>query len=131
MKASILAAALVGLMSAVPVTAQVAGSANLGVTTEELQTVYTGWSVKKQILDEAVYNDTGDKIGTIEDLIIAPTGQASYAIIGVGGFLGLGRHDVAISVGQLNRAANGKLVLSGATKDTLKAMPEFEWAKKK
>lgn len=130
MKASVLAAALVGLMSAVPVTAQVAGSTNLGVTTEELKTVYTGWSVKEQILDKAVYNDAGEKIGTIEDLIIAPDQKLSYAIVGVGGFLGLGRHDVALPVGQLKNP-NGKLVVTGATKDALKAMPEFEWAKRK
>lgn len=130
MKTSMLTAALVSLLVAGPVAAQVAGSATLGVAAEELQTVYTGWSAKKQILGEAVYNDAGEKIGTIEDLIIAPDYKASYAIVGVGGFLGLGRHDVAIPVSQLKKS-NGKLVLAGATKEALKAMPEFEWAKRK
>ena len=130
MKTAVLAAALVGWLTVGPVAAQVAGSATLGVTTQELQTVYTGWSAKKQILGETVYNDADEKIGTIEDLIIAPDSRVSYAIVGVGGFLGLGRHDVAIPISQLKKP-NGKLVLAGATKDTLKAMPEFEWAKHK
>ena len=54
MKASVLAAALVGLVSAGPVIAQVAGSTTPGGTTEDLKTVYTGWSVKEQIHDTAV-----------------------------------------------------------------------------
>ena len=45
----------------------------------------------------------------------------SYAIVGGGGFLGLGKHDVAIPVSQL-KVKDGKLVLAGATKDALKAM---------
>jgi hypothetical protein len=52
----------------------------------------------------------------------------SYAIIGVGGFLGIDRHDVAIPAGQL-KIQGGKLILPGATKDTLKALPKFEYAK--
>ena len=130
MKTAVLTAALVGWLVAGSVAAQVAGSTTLGITTQELQTVYTGWSAKKQILGEAVYNDADEKIGSIEDLIIAPDSKVSYAIVGVGGFLGLGRHDVAIPISQLKKS-NGKLVLAGATKDTLKAMPEFEWAKRK
>ena len=130
MKTAVLTAALVGWLVAGSVAAQVAGSTTLGVAAEELQTVYTGWSAKKQILGEAVYNDTGEKIGSIEDLILTPDAKVSYAIVGVGGFLGLGRHDVAIPVGQLKNP-NGKLVVTGATKDALKAMPEFEWAKRK
>jgi hypothetical protein len=52
----------------------------------------------------------------------------SYAIIGVGGFLGIDRHDVAIPAGQL-KIQGGKLMLPGATKDALKALPKFEYAK--
>ncbi len=130
MKTSVLAATLIGLVVAGPVAAQVAGSSTLGVTTQELQTVYAGWSAKKHLLGEAVYNDAGEKIGTIEDLIITPDNRASYAIIGVGGFLGLGQREVAIPMNQLTKPNHGKLVLTGATKDALKTMPEFEVKKK-
>jgi sporulation protein YlmC with PRC-barrel domain len=74
----------------------------------------------------AVFNDTNEKIGTIDDVVIGPDKSASYAIIGVGGFLGVGKHDVAIPVSQLKQV-DGKFVLAGATKDALKAMPAFEY----
>jgi len=46
----------------------------------------------------------------------------------VGGFLGFGVHDVAIPVGLLT-LVDGKLVLPGATKEAIKAIPKFEYAK--
>jgi hypothetical protein len=52
----------------------------------------------------------------------------SYAIIGAGGFLGMGKHDVAVPVGQF-KEDKGRIVLAGATKDALKAMPKFVYAK--
>jgi sporulation protein YlmC with PRC-barrel domain len=108
--------------------AGVAGSTTLGVAVEEMQALALGWSAKKQILDEDVYNDSHEKVGKVEDLIIAPDRAVSYAIVGTGGFLGLDRHDVAIPAGQL-KVEGGKLMLPGATKETLKALPKFEYAK--
>jgi sporulation protein YlmC with PRC-barrel domain len=109
-------------------SAGVAGSATIGVAVEEMKAVALGWSAKKQILDKDVYNDSNDKVGVVEDLIVTPDKAVSYAIIGVGGFLGIDRHDVAIPAGQL-KIQGGKLILPGATKDTLKALPKFEYAK--
>ena len=123
--------ALAGLVvagSAGRLGAQVAGSTTLGVSVEELKAVAIGWSAKKKILGKAVYNDKNEKIGTVDDLIITPDKSVSYAIIGAGGFLGMGKHDVAVPVGQFKEDM-GKIVLAGATKDALKAMPKFVYAK--
>jgi len=81
------------------------------------------------VLLEPVYNATNQKIGVVDDLVVAPDQSVSYAIIGVGGFLGMREHFVAIPVAQL-KADTGKIVLPGATKDSLKAMPEFVYANK-
>ena len=107
---------------------QVVGSTQLGIAVAELRDVTTGWSAKRQVLGKTVYNDSGDGIGKVDDIIVAPDKAVSYAIIGAGGFLGVGRHDVAIPVGQLKQQSDGKFVLAGATKDALKAMPPFEYA---
>jgi hypothetical protein len=64
----------------------------------------------------------------VSDLIIAPDKAVSYAIIGTGGFLGIDKHDVAIRVDQINMV-EGKIILSGATKDAVKAMHTFQYAK--
>jgi sporulation protein YlmC with PRC-barrel domain len=126
--AAMVLAGLVVVGSAGRLGAQVAGSTTLGVSVEELKAVAIGWSAKKKILGKAVYNDKNEKIGTVDDLIITPDKSVSYAIIGAGGFLGMGKHDVAIPVGQF-KEDKGKIVLAGATKDALKAMPKFEYAK--
>jgi len=106
---------------------QVAGSTQLGVAAAELREITSGWSAKRQIMGQTVYNDKDESVGKVEDIIIAPDKAVSYAIVGAGGFLGLGKHDVAIPVNQF-KVKDGRLVLAGATKDTLKAMPEFEYA---
>lgn len=108
--------------------APVAGSMVVGVTVEELVTVAKGWSAKEQIMGKDVYNDKNENVGVVEDLIIAPDKAVSYAIIGTGGFLGMGKHDVAIPVNQF-KLVEGKIILPGATKDAVKAMPAFEYAK--
>lgn len=108
--------------------AQTAGSTLVSVSVAEMREVAKGWSAKKQILGKDVYNDTGDKIGEVNDLIVAPNKSLSYAIVGVGGFLGVGEHDVAVPVSKFKQQM-GKIVLKGATKDALKAAPKFEYAK--
>jgi len=100
----------------------------LGVAVAELREVTVGWSAKRQILGQSVYNDKGEAIGKADDIIIAPDKAVSYAIIGAGGFLGVGKHDVAIPVSQL-KESDGKIVLAGATKEVIKAMPPFEYAR--
>jgi hypothetical protein len=128
MVAAFALAGMVLVGSAGEVGAQVAGSTTIGISVEELKAVAIGWSAKKKILGKAVYNDKNEKIGVVDDLIVTPDRSLSYAIIGVGGFLGMGKHDVAIPVGQF-KEDKGKILLAGATKDALKAMPKFEYAK--
>lgn len=108
--------------------AQTAGSTTLGVGVAEIKDVMKGWSAKKQVLGQTVYNEKNEKVGTIDDIIIAPDRVVSYAIVGAGGFAGLGKHDVAIPIKQFKEEA-GKFTLKGATKEAIKAMPEFEYAK--
>ena len=110
------------------ISQQVVGSTQLGVAVAELRDVATGWSAKRQVLGKTVYNDSGDGIGKVDDIIVSPDKAVSYAIIGAGGFLGVGRHDVAIPVSQIKQQGDGKFVLAGATKDAIKAMPPFEYA---
>ncbi|MBU4234236.1 MAG: PRC-barrel domain-containing protein [Proteobacteria bacterium] len=100
----------------------------LGITVDEVVVVAKGWSAKKQILGKAVYNDKKQKIGKVDDLIIAPDSAISYGIIGAGGFLGVDQHDVAIPAKQF-KIKKGKIILPGATEEAIKALPKFEYAK--
>ena len=130
MQKTVLAGVMSFMMTVAVVNAlaQVAGSTTIGVSPDEVKTLARGWSAKKTLLGTPVYNDQDERVGEVDDIIIAPDKSLSYAIIGVGGFLGLGRHDVAIPVEQF-KSGDGKILLPGATKDTLKAMPPFEYSK--
>jgi sporulation protein YlmC with PRC-barrel domain len=120
---------LAGIAMTMPaiVQAQVAGSTLLGVTVGELRDVTLGWSAKRQILGQPVYNNMDERIGAVEDIIVTTDKSVSYAIINAGGFLAVAKHNVAIPVSQF-RLSGEKLVLPGATKDALKATPAFEYA---
>ncbi len=115
-------------LAAVNAAAQVAGSMTLGVPATELVTLAKGWSAKNQILGKPVYNEKDEKVGQVDDIIVTPDKAVSYAILGVGGFLGLGEREIAIPFKQL-KAGDGKFMLRGATKDALKGLPAFSYAK--
>jgi sporulation protein YlmC with PRC-barrel domain len=108
--------------------AQVAGSTLIGVSVAEMRDVTMGWSAKRAILGQSVYNDKDERVGSIDDIVISPDKAVSYAIVNAGGFIGLTKHDVAIPVSQL-KLVDKKLVLAGATKEALKASPPFEYAR--
>ena len=112
---------------AAPAVAQVAGSTIVGVSVVEAKRVAMGWSVKKGILGKTVYNDSGEKVGKVDDLIIAPDRAVSYLIIAAGGFIGIGGHDVAIPVMQV-KDIGGRLIIPGASKAIVEAMPRFAYA---
>ena len=124
--AHVLAMTLVGLSIPLPGKAQVAGTTLLGVSVAELRSVALGWSAKRQILGQSVYNDKNERVGSIDDIIIAGDKAVSYAIVNAGGFLAVTKHDVAIPVSQL-KLVNDKFILPGATKEALKASPVFEY----
>lgn len=48
-----------------------------------------------------VYNNNNEKIGDISELIVDQSGKIQAVVIGVGGFLGMGEHDVAVPFDQI------------------------------
>jgi sporulation protein YlmC with PRC-barrel domain len=48
-----------------------------------------------------VYNDANEKIGDINEIILDKSGKVANVILGVGGFLGLGEHYVAVAYDKL------------------------------
>jgi sporulation protein YlmC with PRC-barrel domain len=104
--------------------AQVVGATRLGVTTIESRQLATGWSARNSILGQDLFNELGENIGKVEDLIVDRRRNVSYLIVGVGGFIGMGRHAVAIPASQL-RVQGDRIVLPGADRITLSALPPF------
>jgi sporulation protein YlmC with PRC-barrel domain len=79
-----------------------------------------------KLIGAAVYNDANEKIGTVDDLILTSEDKAVAAIM-VGGFLGTGGKLVAVPYHQLQMDKDNKLLMAGANKDSLNAMPGFTY----
>ena len=116
------------VLTLVAPSAYAADSKTLTVSQQEISSAQKGWSAKKDIMGKTVYNDDNEKIGDVNDVIFSRTNSASFVVIGVGGFLGMGEHDVACPLSRIKHD-NDKLILPGATKEALKKMPEFRYAK--
>jgi hypothetical protein len=78
-------------------------------------------------LNHPVYGPKDEKLGKITDLIIDGEGEAVAVIVGVGGFLGIGEKDVAITFKALTpKTKNGSSYLTiDVTKEALKNAPKF------
>lgn len=79
-----------------------------------------------KIIGAGVMNDSKDSIGSVDDLIITPDEKVPTAILSVGGFLGIGTKYVAVPFNDLKMTKDG-VMMPGATKDSLKALPEFKY----
>jgi len=83
------------------------------------------------IIGESVYNGTADdaqKIGDVSDVVFDENGQTKSAVIGVGGFLGIGSKNVAFDYGKLQWVEkNGdRWLVAETTKEALTALPDFD-----
>lgn len=83
----------------------------------------TGWSAKDDLMGKSVFNENDEKIGDINDVVIASDGQTMYLLVGAGGFLGMGSKNVAVPFDRFERR-DDRILLSGYSKEQLKALPE-------
>jgi hypothetical protein len=58
------------------------------------------WRASK-VIGLNVYNEANEKLGDINELILDNSGKVNAVVIGVGGFLGMGEHDIAVSMDKL------------------------------
>ncbi|MDB4990483.1 MAG: PRC-barrel domain protein [Myxococcaceae bacterium] len=133
MKTTMMAAVIL-LVAAAPSYAQPlpqvpasVGDHALGVPTENLDGLATGHRASK-LINAPLYNDQGQKVGKIGDLVVTADGKVTAAIVDVGGFLGVGKRQVAIALQRIV-SVKDKLTLSGATKENLQKLPEFQYNK--
>lgn len=80
-----------------------------------------------KLIGSSVNNDKNENIGKIDDIII-DNNRVMYAVLQVGGFLGLGSRLIAVPYDSLKIDETGKkLVLPGASKDELNKLVEFKY----
>jgi sporulation protein YlmC with PRC-barrel domain len=103
------------------------GSTTAGIATTATHDVVVGWSVKKGVIGRRVFNDHGDFVGKVNDVIVTRNNNTPYLIVGAGGFVGVGRHDVAVPLADIHEQGL-RLVLPSASKDVIKSMPHIAYA---
>jgi sporulation protein YlmC with PRC-barrel domain len=100
------------------------------------------WRASK-LVGVNIYNEQNEKIGAIDDVIVDPAGKVDGVVISVGGFLGMGEHNVMMRMDQIKFANKAGTTTTGstgsgkqwypdrgtvnATKDQLKTMPELKY----
>ncbi len=159
-------AAAIGALISTAAIAQTPGASS--PSTKSAQTTSTAtetasakgeWQASK-LIHMNVYNAQNDKIGDIKELMLDKNGKIDVVAIAVGGFLGMGEHDVAVKFDKLkwvnepvksttsSNTSSSRATTTGsaqtqttqdrnypdhavldATKDQLKAMPQFDYNK--
>jgi hypothetical protein len=117
-----------GLLCAILAVGALAQGAPQSVTEKRTDVVQLSAGYRASRREGAtVYNRDKDRIGKVDDLVVAPNNSNVYAILSVGGFLGMGKHLVAVPFSDLQ--INGRqLILPDATAKSLEALPEFRYA---
>ena len=94
----------------------------------DLSVVAKGYRMSK-LIGSSVINDKNEKIGTLDDIVAdKEKKQLSFAVLQVGGFLGVGGRLVVVPYESLVIDDNGqKITLPGATKDELKKLSDFNY----
>jgi len=92
----------------------------------DVQKLAAGYRASK-VIGSSVVNDANETIGKIDDLLVSSDGKQPYAVLSVGGFLGMGTRLVVVPYETLKFADN-KVILPGGTKEGLKMLPEFKYA---
>jgi hypothetical protein len=85
----------------------------------------TGYRTSK-VVGSTVVNEANETVGTIDDLIVTPNERVPFAVLSVGGFLGMGSKYVVVPFNSLE-VKDKEMLLRGATKDSLMALPAFKY----
>ena len=103
------------------------------VQTAPAGTASTAWYTGKrgdEIVGQDLYTADGTEIGEIDNVVISKDGKQAAAVLGVGGFLGLGEREVAIPLDEISMGAEDRLTTS-MTKESIGALQPYadggEW----
>jgi sporulation protein YlmC with PRC-barrel domain len=115
-----------GCVLSLPAVALAQGAPQ-SIAVQQMATVQSGTGYRaSKLVGSDVYDKSGSKIGAIDDIVLESPNEGAFAILSVGGFLGMGKHLVAVPFNDL-QISSRQIVLQ-ADKTQLKAMPEFNYA---
>lgn len=124
-----------------PNTPATAPSTTAATTTQQSANQWRG----SQLIGLDVYNSADENIGDINDVILGKDGRIELVVVGVGGWLGMGEHSVALPWEQVRfvdtprkgdsaNAEQGEKpdhAMVNMSKEQLKALPAFKYSSSK
>lgn len=104
-------------------------SSTSGNRAPELSSIPSQSATVTNYYKQDVYDNNDNKIGDVKDVLVDKDGKITALIIGAGGFLGMGDHDVAVPFSAVKGTQkNGKWYLTmDTTKDALKAAQGWKY----
>ena len=84
------------------------------------------WVPIATYFNQDIYNKSGEKIGSVKDLLMGPDGRIHAAVLNVGRFLGLGERDIAVPLSAIEVDRNANRITIDVARDTLQSAPAFE-----
>ena len=123
-----LIAALIAMLALflIMLNPKIAISQGVALVKVDVAVVAKGYRVS-QMLGVNVTNNKNEKIGTLDDIVV-DNKQVMFAVLQVGGFLGLGGHLVVVPYDTLKIDDLGKKIeLPNASKEELKKLSEFKY----
>ena len=97
----------------------------ISLMTVDVQSLATGYRTSK-VVGSTVVNAANDTVGTLDDLIVTPNDKVTFAVLSIGGFLGVDTRYVVLPYSAFE-LRDKHLVLRDGSKETLKALPEFKY----
>lgn len=100
------------------------------VTREGYETAQPTELTADKLTGARVYGAQDEDVGEINRLVMNDSGQVQMVVLDIGGFLGMGEREIAVTPDELNIVRNTKgddfRVYIDANKDVLKAQPEYK-----
>jgi hypothetical protein len=78
------------------------------------------------VIGANVVNAEGETIASVHDLVTGVADDQLYAVLRVGGFLGIGARDVVVQIQELEVGPDGNIMMAQATQEQLEQLPEYD-----
>jgi sporulation protein YlmC with PRC-barrel domain len=104
MRSNLLISGLLASVLIVPAFAQSnmpASTAHPAATTTTTKKVFSDQWRASKLIGLNVYNEQNEKLGDISEILLDKQGKVEGVVIGVGGFLGMGQHDIKVDMAKL------------------------------
>lgn len=78
-----------------------------------------------EIVGKAVVSRTGEEIGNVDEIVTDPTSNQKFAVVDVGGFLGVGQKSIVIALDELQMSSGDDRIQSDLTREELQTKTEY------